>query len=109
METPSSCSGDARMTRDVNDRERKLIRESTLPHKHLAKIFHLTEKQVAYIRSREAMTVSPAKKAWSGPEEEMLHSLYRKKGWEPAEIADMFPDKTYNQVYRKMVREFKGR
>lgn len=109
METPLTSSGETRMTKDVNERERALIRESKLPYKELAKIFHLTEGQVRYIRSSEGKQAQRATKVWSEEEEAILLDLYDKHGWMPRLIAEYLPAKTYSQVYRKMTREFKGR
>lgn len=109
METQSTSSGETRMTKDVNERERTLIRESKLPYKELARIFYLTEDQVRYIRSTEGKRAKRATQVWSEPEEDMLQTLYDQHGWKPRLIAEALPAKSYSQVYRKMTREFKGR
>lgn len=109
METPSNSSEGTRPTREINDRERKLIRESNLSYSHLAKIFFITEDQVRYVRSKESLSARPARKAWTEEEELALREAYRHMGWKPAEIAPLFHGKTYTQVYRKMVREFKNK
>ena len=109
MATQSNSSGEGRMTKDVNERERKLIRESNLPYKELAKIFHLTEAQIRYIRSKESKDASPLETVWGENQEAMLEALYIEHGWAPVKIAKHFPEKTYIQVYRKMQREFRGK
>lgn len=114
METRLNCSGsrpegEGRMTKDVNERERKLIRESNLPYRELAKIFHLTEAQIRYIRSSESKQAQRATKVWNPSEEQTLMDMYEEHGWAPQLIARAIPSKTYTQVYRKMTREFKGR
>lgn len=109
MGTQSTSSGERRMTKDVNERERNLIRESNLAYKELAKIFHLTESQIRYIRSTEGRQAERQERAWSEEEEQTLMDLYDEHGWVPQLIARAIPSKTYTQVYRKMTREFKGR
>lgn len=106
METPSNSS---RPTKDLTERERKLIRESELRYKDLARIFFITEDQVRYIRSSEGQRAKPLTKVWSLSEESLLEGLYKEFGWSPNKIAGQFPGKTYAQVYRKMMREYKGR
>lgn len=109
MGTPLSSSGELRPTRDVNERERKLIRESTLSYKELAEMFGITEKQVLYFRAKDSRSAKPDTRAFSEDDNALLQELYEQYGWKPAKIAQSFPGKTYEQVYRKMVREFKGR
>lgn len=109
METHSTSSESARRTREISPRERKLIRDSRLSHAQLAKIFSITEAQVRYIRAKDSHDSAPARKAWSEEEEDALKEAHKHVGWKPAEIAPLFPEKTYTQVYRKMVREFKNK
>lgn len=109
METPLTSSGEPRSTKDINDKERELIRGSELPYRELARIFHITEDQVRYIRSSEGKQARRATKVWSESEEGILLDLYDAHGWKPRLIAQAIPTKTYSQVYRKMTREFKGR
>lgn len=109
MATQSTFSEGPRLTREVREHERKLIRESMLSHAQLAKIHSLSEEQIRYLRSAESKRVRPGRKSWSEEDERTLREGYREYGWQPTEIVKMFTGKTYNQVYRKMVREFKGR
>ena len=109
MATQSTSSGKGRTTKDVNERERKLIRESNLSYRELAKIFYLTEAQIRYIRSSESKQAQRATKVWHPAEEQTLMDMYDEHGWAPQLIARAIPSKTYTQVYRKMTREFKGR
>lgn len=108
MET-QPASSEPRPTREVNERERKLIRQSELGYAELARIFFITEDQVRYIRSAEGKQAKRAPQVWSAEEEAQLKDMYEKLGWKPRLIAHAIKGKTYNQVYRKMRREFKGR
>lgn len=97
-----------RRTQDVKAWERDTIRTSIDTLEEIARTHDLTLAQVDYIRSSKA-PADPIKPTWTLRQEARLNDLYDEMGWAPSRIAAKFPDKTFSQVYRKMVREIKGR
>lgn len=107
----NESSKNTRPTSSVTAAERDSICKSTMPIDAIAAEMNITKSQVYYIRSSEAQAASPQKIEWKPNEVEALHQAYNKLGWQPTQITQELRkyNKTRAQVYRKMMREFKGR